>query len=172
MKWHVGLGMVLVAAAGVGVAAALGAREEKAMPKDMSHLTPMQYEVTQESKTEPAFHNAYWNNKEEGIYVDVVSGEPLFSSTDKFDSGTGWPSFTKPIEPQKIIEKEDNTYRMQRTEIRSEHGHLGHVFTDGPTDKGGMRYCVNSAALRFVPRARMAEEGYGDYLYLFENQSK
>lgn len=136
----------------------------------LEKLTPMQMHVTQNNGTEPAFNNEYWNHKEDGIYVDVVSGEPLFSSTDKFDSGTGWPSFTKPIKQEKVVKKVDDSHGMVRTEVRSEGGHLGHVFPDGPKDKGGERFCINSAALRFVPKAKMAEEGYGEYLKLFEKK--
>lgn len=131
-------------------------------------LSREQFEVTQQCGTEPPFHNAYWDNHEAGIYVDVVSGEPLFSSVDKFDSGTGWPSFTKPLEPN-IVEKQDKEYGMVRTEVRSKHGdsHLGHVFDDGPREKGGLRYCINSASLRFVPAAKLEAEGYGAYAKLF-----
>ena len=129
-------------------------------------LTPEQYRVTQENGTEPPFTGEYNDNKEPGIYVDVVSGEPLFVSTDKFESGCGWPSFTRPVEPAHVNELRDNTHGMIRTEVRSTHGnsHLGHVFPDGPRDKGGLRYCINSASLRFIPRDEMEAEGYGAYL--------
>lgn len=133
-------------------------------------LTPMQYQVTQEDATEPPFQNVYWDHTEEGVYVDIVSGEVLFSSKDKFDAQCGWPSFTKPVDPYHINEKQDTSHGMFRTEVRSKHGnsHLGHVFPDGPQEHGGLRYCINSAALRFIPREKMEAEGYGNYLYLFE----
>ncbi|KQX53889.1 peptide-methionine (R)-S-oxide reductase MsrB [Paenibacillus sp. Root444D2] len=136
-------------------------------------LTPMQYEVTQNNGTEPAFNNEYWDHKQEGIYVDVVSGEPLFISLDKFDSGCGWPSFTKSIGDSHLTEKLDQSHGMIRTEVRSQEGnsHLGHVFADGPQDKGGLRYCINSAALRFIPKEDLKKEGYGEYPHLFENDS-
>lgn len=139
--------------------------------KDLkSKLTPLQYEVTQSCGTERPFDNEYWNNKEDGIYVDIVSGEPLFSSKDKYDSGSGWPSFTKPLKKENVKTKPDHTLGATRTEVRSQNAdsHLGHVFEDGPKDKGGLRYCINSASLKFIPKNKLKESGYAEYLSLFE----
>lgn len=138
-------------------------------PEAVSSLSPEQYRVTQQSGTEPPFKNAYWNDKRPGIYVDVVSGEPLFLSTDKFESGCGWPSFTKPVESGNVTEKSDVGHGMIRTEVRSTHAdsHLGHVFPDGPRETGGLRYCINSAALRFIPLEELEREGYGEYRKMF-----
>ncbi len=132
----------------------------------IARLTPEQYRVTQQSGTERAWTGEYNSNKAAGLYVDIVSGEPLFASSDKFESGCGWPSFTKPVETAHVVELRDTTHGMIRTEVRSAHGdsHLGHVFPDGPRDRGGLRYCINSASLRFIPREKMEEEGYGAYL--------
>lgn len=136
-------------------------------------LSPLQYQVTQHEGTERPFQNEYWNNHEPGIYVDVVSGEPLFSSLDKFDSGTGWPSFTKPLVSQNVTTKTDRSLGMARTEVRSAQAdsHLGHLFDDGPGPTG-QRYCMNSASMRFIPVSKLAEEGYGEYLSLFEDANK
>lgn len=140
-------------------------------PEAVSRLSPEQYRVTQRNGTEVPFANAYWDNKEPGIYVDVVSGEPLFASVNKFDSGSGWPSFTRPLEPANVVEKTDTSHGMTRTEVRScqADSHLGHVFPDGPRDQGGLRYCVNSAALRFIPLDELESQGYGAYRKLFES---
>ena len=139
-------------------------------PEVISWLSPEQYAVTQRNATERPFRNAYWDNKEPGLYVDVVSGEPLFTSMDKFDSGCGWPSFTKPIEAENVVENRDTSHGMIRTEVRSSAGdsHLGHVFPDGPPEPGGLRYCINSASLRFIPVDQLESEGYGSYLKLFQ----
>src|SRR3569623_101787 len=140
--------------------------EYRKTPEAVAALSPEQFRVTQQSGTERPGTGAYLNNKEPGIYVDIVSGEPLFASSDKFESGCGWPSFTKPIEPANVNELSDSSHGMVRTEVRSAHGasHLGHVFPDGPQDRGGMRYCIISASLKFVPRAEMEAQGYGAYL--------
>ncbi|MFZ4125737.1 MAG: peptide-methionine (R)-S-oxide reductase MsrB [Rickettsiales bacterium] len=138
--------------------------------KDKPQVTDMQHYVTKENGTERPFQNEYWDNHEEGIYVDIYTGKPLFSSTDKFDSGTGWPSFSKPIDESIIAKKVDGSHGMERVEVRSaaSDSHLGHVFNDGPKEKGGHRYCINSASLRFVPKEQLALEGYGEYLGLFD----
>ena len=141
-------------------------------PEAVGALSPEQYQVTQKNGTERPFTGEYWDNHEPGIYVDVVSGEPLFASVDKFDSGSGWPSFTRPLESDNVMEKRDISHLMIRTEVRSAHGdsHLGHVFTDGPKSAGGLRYCVNSAALRFIHLDDLEAEGYGQYRQLFSNE--
>ncbi len=143
-------------------------------PDAVSRLSPEQYRVTQHDGTERPFENEYWNNKEPGIYVDAVSGEPLFASVNKFDSKSGWPSFTQPIEPENVVERHDNSYGMTRTEVRSSHGdsHLGHLFPDGPAEAGGLRYCINSASLRFIPLDQLESEGYGSYSKLFQAQEE
>lgn len=143
-------------------------------PETISRLSPEQYRVTQQNGTERPFQNAYWDHKEPGLYVDVVSGEPLFTSFQKFDSGCGWPSFTKPIESEHVVEKHDASHGMIRTEVRSRFGdsHLGHVFPDGPREAGGLRYCINSASLRFIPLDQLESKGYGSYLKLFGDQKE
>lgn len=138
----------------------------------VSNLSAEEFRVTQQSGTERPFENAYWDHDEPGIYVDIVSGEPLFSSLDKFHSNCGWPSFTKPVDAENVNERSDSSHGMRRTEVRSTHGdsHLGHVFDDGPRDAGGLRYCINSASLRFIPLDELESEGYGSYLKLFETK--
>ncbi len=171
------LAAVLAVARHGGRAAEISTHEPESM-KDFKKPAPAelqkklsaeQFAVTQQCGTEPPFHNAYWNNHKPGIYVDIVSGEPLFSSLDKFDSGSGWPSFTKPVNGAEVVEKKDLTHGMVRTEVRSKgaDSHLGHLFDDGPSDKGGLRYCINSASLKFVPVEEMAQAGYGQYLEPF-----
>ena len=146
-------------------------REYSKSPEAVSKLSPEQYRVTQQAGTERPGSGEYLNNQQPGIYVDIVSGEPLFASADKYESGCGWPSFTKPIEPANVSELKDTAHGMIRTEVRSAHGdsHLGHVFTDGPADRGGLRYCINSASLRFIHRDDMAAEGYESYLNQVED---
>lgn len=175
--------LIILVLAGVLTISPIFATEKKPTPvaphktkytQQIQTLDKSQYHVTQDGGTETPFENEYWDNHKEGIYVDVVSGDPLFSSTDKFDSGTGWPSFTKPISGSNVNEKSDNTMGMTRTEVRSSSAdsHLGHVFTDGPADKGGMRYCINSSSLKFIPKEDLQKEGYGQYLSLFEKPKK
>lgn len=140
----------------------------------IARLSPEQFRVTQQNATERPFDNSFWDYHEPGIYVDIVSGEPLFSSLDKFDSGCGWPSFTKPLEPENVEERVDTSHGMIRTEVRSSHGdsHLGHVFDDGPRNEGGLRYCINSASLRFIPLEELESEGYGEYRRPFDHEHK
>jgi methionine-R-sulfoxide reductase len=142
----------------------------KEYKKNLNNLSNLQKYVTQENGTEAPFQNEYWNNKKEGIYVDITSGEPLFSSSDKYDSGTGWPSFTKPIDKEFLTKKTDQSHGMTRVEVRSKNAnsHLGHLFEDGPKDKGGMRYCINSASLKFIAKEDLKKEGYEEYLSLFK----
>jgi peptide-methionine (R)-S-oxide reductase len=143
-------------------------------PDAVSRLSREQFRVTQENGTERPFQNEFWNHDAPGLYVDIVSGEPLFSSLDKFDSECGWPSFTKPVDAENVEERADNTYGMRRIEVRSSHAdsHLGHVFDDGPKDAGGLRYCINSASLRFIPVDELESEGYGEYVKLFESKKE
>jgi peptide-methionine (R)-S-oxide reductase len=150
------------------------AQEYNRNPAAVDALSPEQYHVTQTGGTERPFTGEYWDNHEPGIYVDVVSGEPLFASVDKFESGSGWPSFTKPLEPEYVKEKRDFSHLMIRTEVRSAHGdsHLGHVFTDGPRSEGGLRYCINSAALRFIHLDELEAQGYGQYKSLFASEGR
>ncbi|MDX1749202.1 MAG: peptide-methionine (R)-S-oxide reductase MsrB [Methylophaga sp.] len=144
-------------------------KDYKKSPDIVEQLSPEQHYVTQQCGTEPPFDNAYWDNHEAGLYVDVVSGEPLFASVDKFDSGTGWPSFTRPVQSENVNENFDDSLGMRRVEVRSVHGdsHLGHVFPDGPEEAGGMRYCINSASLRFIPVEELEAEGYDEFKNLF-----
>ncbi len=145
---------------------------KKSKAERLKELTPLQYKITQENATEAPFDNEYWNHREAGIYVDIVSGEPLFTSLDKYDAGCGWPSFTKPIEEENIIEKKDLSHGMLRTEVRSKESdsHLGHVFPDGPKEAGGLRYCINSGSIRFIPVSRLQQEGYDELLQLFNKE--
>lgn len=163
------LALLLAAACGASAAAEGETQRQPPAGLDTSHLSEMQKYVTLHDGTEPPFDNEYWDHKEEGIYVDAISGDALFSSTDKFDSGTGWPSFTRPIDQKLVSRFQDDSLGMSRIEVRSSRAdaHLGHVFDDGPKEAGGVRYCINSASLKFIPKDEMAAAGYGQYLYLF-----
>lgn len=169
MKRLIVLSMILILNSLSVMASENQTNSSKKYSKDLKNLTSFQKYVTQKSGTEPAFANEYWNNKKEGIYVDVTSGQPLFSSKDKYDSGTGWPSFTRPILKSVVVEKTDSAYGMKRVEVRSKDAdsHLGHIFDDGPKDKGGMRYCINSASLKFIPKESLKKEGYDEFLKEF-----
>lgn len=154
---------------------AVAAKEvEKKYQKDLKNLSTFQKYITQQNGTEPAFSNEYWNNHRDGIYVDAASGQPLFSSKDKYDSGTGWPSFTRPISKNSVTKKTDNSHGMKRVEVRSKDAdsHLGHIFDDGPKEQGGMRYCINSAALKFIAKEDLEKEGYGEYMKEFSGKKK
>lgn len=165
--------LIALSSCGLGLWSGALMAQKPSQDELKKRLSPIQFEVTQNNGTERPFQNEYWDLKKDGIYVDIVSGEPLFSSLDKYDSGTGWPSFTKPLKPENIVLKEDRHFLlMVRTEVRSKNAdsHLGHVFDDGPKDKGGKRYCMNSAAMRFIPKEDLAKEGYGEFAALFSEK--
>lgn len=166
--------LITISGAGYTLMAKAEMKNKTSTGMDASHLNDQEKYITLHDGTEPPFQNEYWDNKEPGIYVDKISGEPLFSSTDKFDSGTGWPSFTKPINEDVVKSLQDDSMGMSRTEVRSTgaDAHLGHVFNDGPPEAGGLRYCTNSASLQFIHKDDLEEEGYGEYLYLFDEDSE